>query len=429
MASFAILTKYIFREPAKEKIVFFYSLGMGPPLASLMLYYLLLLAPKQGNLFYLGIIISFFLVLIALNGKSIVRYGFQIKTIINSFIGVFRINKSFRTIFFGQRNLLFMAVFLSFLVVWDYSIYWFYYGTYLFLSVLLILLIFKFWRTYLKNKITTFFRFFRDIFSFEFNREDYPYFNETCNHLGRGNNFFVIVVGIVSLYAIRNLLLSTSLGHDFLEYIVQAGYMFDDKAIIYSKEIYNQQTGFYYVGLHGWSFPLQYTLERLVDSFTTFGFGLYIQSLTLWYGLLILAIVYAKLKEHFNLRYTISAILIMVFAKGYLIAASYSHIDSYRIFFFTLSVFFTLQIIHKSELRIIPLLAFMAGTSAFAHSLGVFVAVVLGATLLFYLQRDWITRIKYVVGFGLLVLIFGVVHYLIDIFYGTGWIFKEIDFY
>lgn len=429
LSFFAVITRFFIREADQEKTVFFYALGMGPPIASLLLYYLFLVVPEHGSLFYLGIILSVFILMISLHLKAIGRYLFWFKKIFGQLIGIFRMRPTFRRYFFGPLNISIVVALLSFMLAWRWRIYLVFGWACLFFMAFILLLLFKSGRTYLKTRITTFFQFFKAIFSSDFDRRKFTYYNEFYNYLFGGNNFFVLILLVVSVFALKNLLLSFSLGHDFLEYMVQGGYIFDNKAIIYTHEIYNEQTGFYYVGLHGWSFPLQYSLERLVDSFTTFGFGLYFQSLTLWYGLVILTVVYSELKKHFNTLYAISGILIMVFAKGFLIASSYSHIDSYRIFFFSLSVIFTLEMVNKPEARMIPLLAFVAGTSAFAHSLGVIVAVVLGATLVFYLQKDWVTRIKYALGFGLLTLVFGGIHYLLDIFYGTGWIFKEIDFY
>ena len=130
-----------------------------------------------------------------------------------------------------------------------------------------------------------------------------------------------------------------------------------------------------------------------------------------------------------NILFATSTVLTLCLAKSYLTSISYFHIDSYRMFFFSLTFLFTLEQIHKPNPKLLPLFAFVAGISAFTHSLGVIISVIFGICLLLFLQKEWLYKVKYLSGFIALVLLFGGIHYILDIVFGTGWIFNEIDFY
>lgn len=432
MAFFALTTRWIITSKEKQKMVFLFSLGMGPPIASLLLYYLFVLIPGLGSLFYLLVIVGVFLVMLSFNRKATKPYVAYLQLLFNNVISIFKMNKTLKRYFFGISNISFWILLISWYVMTQIGYHTYFYLSYilLFFLGLLAIALSKSIRKKVAQKISTLFNFVKDIFTLQFDRNKFPFFKEVYEYLFLTNNFFVFTLLLVVLLASNNILLSFSFGHDFLEYMVQGGYIFDNKEIAYTTHVYNPQTGFYYVGLHGWSFPLQFTLGRLVDDVVgVFGYGLYFQSLTLWYGLVILTLVYAMLKQHLDTLYALAAVWILIFAKGFLIAISYSHIDSYRIFFFSLSILLTLEMIHKPQAKMVPLLAFVAGISAFSHSLGVLVSIILAVTLCLFLEKKWVTRLKYAFSFALLTLLFGGVHYLLDVFYGTGWIFKEIDFY
>ena len=344
LASFSAIT-LLSTNNQNYKISFIYALGIGPALASLLLYYLLLLLPGYTSPTYLAIIFLIYTTLIVINPKSINVFVKTFSSILKSGSLVFKLNTGVKNYFFNT------------------------------------------------------------------------------------NNIFIGILFIVFAVGVKNILLTQMPGHDVLEYMVQGEYLFEDKAIEYVPHRYYPTTGFYYVGLHGWSFPLQVTLEKMVDNITFFGFDLYFKSLTLWYGVLLLTIVYTLSKKYMDVLYALSIISILCLAKGYLTSIIFFHIDSYRMFFFCLSFLFTLQQINKPNFKSLPVLAFVAGTSGFSHSLGVIIAIILGAGLLLYIPKNWRYKIKYLLTYTFLVLLFGGIHYVIDVFYGTGWIFKEIDFY
>lgn len=345
LAVYSLLSKYTVESNCQKTEYLLYSVGMGPALASLMLYYLLVLIPYKNSLFYLSIIFIVFLVMIAVNRPAIKDY-------VDLFQKLYGKSKE---VFVKQDNL----------------------------------------KAYFKHN----------------------------------NNAFLIIIAVLLILGLSNLFLLAVPGHDFLVYMVQGNELFLDKAIVYTDHLYNPETGFYYVGLHGWSFPLQSTMEKMVDDCFFFGYDLYFKSLTLLYGLLLLTIVYYLGKRTFGNIYAVLMVMVLVLAKGYFISLLYSHIDSYRIFFYTVSTVFVLRQLDKPQWKTLPIIGFLVGTSGFSHSLGIILSVIVGAALLFFIPKNLKYRLKYLAVFTILVLAFGGFHYILDVFYGTGWIFKKIDFY
>ncbi|WP_070137799.1 hypothetical protein [Crocinitomix algicola] len=431
LAFYSVSTRFFNLSESNKKMYFLYSLGIGPAIASITLYYLYLFFPKQENFFYLGAIIFLFISMIVLNKSAIGEYSNYYKKAINSYKSLFLFNKELRNYLYSYKSLIVGLIIAFVLFEINYG-----YRTYLNIiygGIGLIILIACIVSSNFRSKVKQGWKFFsnllKDIFTLNFSRENYPGLNAFYSHFVRDNNFYFLAITLFFLVGLKALLLFFTIGHDFVQYLVQAEFIFKQKAIIYESHIFYPENGFYYVGLHGWSFPLQYSLECLVDDFMGYGYGMYFKSLTTFYGILIISVVYFTVKKHFNLFYACAAMFVLIFAKGFLTATTNAHIDAYRIFFFVLSFYFTLRLIDNGRSNEIPLLAFLSGTSAFAHSLGVIIAVIFGFTILFYLQKKWVSKIKDALIYGVLTLVFGGAHYIIDVFYGTGWIFKEIEFY
>lgn len=343
MAFYAIISKLT--KNNDSKIQFIYSLGIGPVLASLFLYYLLIIIPHQSNWFYLIAITILYAALILINKKSTPYFFSNIKWLFNQIANLFKFKKGIK------------------------------------------------------------------------------------HYCLNTNNLFLIFIAPIVAYGCINILLTQIPGHDVLEYLVQGEYFFNQKEITYQAQNYNSANGFYYVGLHGWSFPLQTTLEKLFDSVSFYGYDLYFRSLTLWYGILITAIVYYFSKKYTTTYFALAAALVLLLTKGFFNGITSFHIDSYRIFLFTLSIIFTLKYIKLPNTNTLILLSFFAGSSAFTHSLSVLISIFIGLTILIFYQNNLFNKLKSATIYTFLILLFGGVHYILDVFIGTGWIFNEIDFY
>lgn len=249
------------------------------------------------------------------------------------------------------------------------------------------------------------------------------------HYLFATNNLAFVILFLVFVFGVYQCLMTGVIGHDALEYMVQGKYFFEQKEILYQANNYHPSNGFYYVGLHGWSFPLQVTLEHLFDDLTFAGYDLYFRLLTPLYGILILALTYYFVKLKTSIEYGVAAIALLVFAKGFFIGISYVHIDAYRIFLISLAFMCLVNLIKFDRIINLILLSFVAGNAAFTHSLNVFIAFFIGLALVLFIQRNLLGKIKAGIVFTGLLLLFGGLHYVLDIIWGTGWIFGNLDYY
>ncbi len=241
-----------------------------------------------------------------------------------------------------------------------------------------------------------------------------------------------LLLGFVMLYVlywIYMILIVPILGHDMLEYTIQARLFAWDKSIDYALHRYDEAASFYYIGLHGFSFPLLSTWEHLLDSCFTEGYELYFKSLTGYYGLLLMLVPYYWLRRKSVALATLT-VFMMFLTYGFFLTTYTFHLDTYRIFFFVAMLVFTLTAVQHNDWLSIIGVGIFGGTAAFAHSMGVILAAIALATLLVFLKGHLIKeRLPKLVVAGLLLLAAGGIHYVIDVLWGTGWIFKEIKFY
>lgn len=216
--------------------------------------------------------------------------------------------------------------------------------------------------------------------------------------------------------------------HDVLEYGVQGRIFLRDRAISYQRFQFDAASGFHYVGLHGFSFPLLFTWEGLWGALLGVRTDVWVRSITMWYGWLLIAFCWALLRR-FDRWAAVPAGIALTAPIGFLFLMTIYHLDSFRIMLFTCAVAAFVAVLQAPSRERVLLFGALAGAQAFVHSVGAILAGVLVAVLLFALPVRWNTRINWLAqGVGML-LLFGAVHYLVDIAFGTGWIFQDIIWY
>lgn len=236
-----------------------------------------------------------------------------------------------------------------------------------------------------------------------------------------------ILLGYIS-YSIYIIFTVPIKGHDILEYAEYAKSIFITKTITYAKFQYFPESGFYYVALHGFSFPLLALWERLVNSIFGVEGDFYLRSLTMYYSLLIIFVSVYWLKK-INISWALIGLVLMLLSFGFLSQSISYHLDSYRIFLLMVSWIFLGYSIRNGDYFSASMFGMFSGLHAFVHSLG-FVVALMGLFIMFLFIEGSITeKIKKVIYAGLAMLVFGGIHYILDIFWGTGWIFNDIKFY
>ena len=213
--------------------------------------------------------------------------------------------------------------------------------------------------------------------------------------------------------------------HDVLEYAIQGGIFLRDHAITYQKHHFDATSGFYYVGLHGFAFPLLFTWEGLVGGMFELRSDLWVRSITMWYGWLLIAFVWSLLRRWDRWMAVAGGIALTV-PIGFLFLITVYHLDSFRIFFFTVAFAAFIALLQRPSRERLVLFALLCGAQTFIHSIGAILGGLLLALALVLLSVPTHTRARWGALAAGIMLLMGGVHYVADVFLGTGWIFQDL---
>ncbi len=245
----------------------------------------------------------------------------------------------------------------------------------------------------------------------------------------RSEKLFIMLTFI--FFVIYGIVITRShvVGHDMLEYSIQGRYFGEHKKIIYEKHHFNPENDFYYVGLHGYSFPLlrtwEYFLGKMFHLTTTDYFFRNI-SLMYYFLLYLFGFTILSLKPFYTKFLWFIMMCVPLGFSGLMIGP---HIDSYRICMISISFFLLYKSVELNNHFNHGLLFVFTGAQAFIHSLGVFIAVFILLSFFLFIQHEMKKKILLTAIFGLVILLMGNIHYFLDTFFGTGWIFQTIKYY
>lgn len=217
--------------------------------------------------------------------------------------------------------------------------------------------------------------------------------------------------------------------HDTLEYAVQGKVFYEEKNMEYKAHRYDEKSGFYYVGLHGLSFPLLATYERVSNAFLNSDKDYFFRSLNSVYGLFILLILFLFSRKVKNLIFALSVTVGLFFTYGFFETVMKYHIDHYRVFFLLISIVLLVELVKNYSRELLILFSLFLAAQANAHSLGFLLSFIQLGVLFLFLKGGLVDRIKSMSIACVIVVLFGALHYFIDIFWGTGWLFQDIKFY
>jgi hypothetical protein len=237
--------------------------------------------------------------------------------------------------------------------------------------------------------------------------------------------FFLVLFIVFVMYAKS----VPVIGHDVLEYATLGKYIAIDRLIEYKSNYYYPETGFYYVGLHGFSFPLLITWEHLFNSIIDFNNSLIIKVITFYYGFLLFILIHLILKQYANeLAYL--ALFILITNLGFLSVIFSYHLDTARIFLHTALFIAMYRLLQNWSFQTILLFSLIAGALSFLHSLGFITAGVLSIIILLSNKLPIKMKLSAALQMLIIILLMGGVHYFLDIFIGTGWVFNSsLKFY
>jgi len=235
---------------------------------------------------------------------------------------------------------------------------------------------------------------------------------------------FLLILLIVSLLFVylTNTLQIPIEGKDALRYGTLGKVMFMEKSLAYRWILPYPKSGSYTQMNHPPSFSLLLTWEKLMDNLISIEKDLYYKSLSAYYALLIL-VLFAFWLFKINKFLSLIGIFFILSGMNFFNKLTQHHIDSYRGFFLLISWIFLAYAIKNKDFLSFFLLGVYSGFAAFAHSIGAILVIVNYLALLIFMRESIEFKLKKTYFVPLLIIAFGWIHYILDIFWGYGWIF------
>lgn len=240
--------------------------------------------------------------------------------------------------------------------------------------------------------------------------------------------FYLFFLGTMLFGSFIMLTYKPLVDHDILEYGTQGRIFLRDMAVRYEKHHFDASTGFYYVGLHGFSFPLMFTWEGLVRGALGDHGDAWVRSLTPWYALLLVSFMWAVLRR-FNVWVAVWASGAFALTIGFLYLNTIYHVDPMRLFLFAASLALLPNVIGTPTYPVIVCWGGVLGAHAMVHSLGMILAPFMLLAAWLFLSGPILRRTVQVFTATVPFIIAGGAHYLLDVWCGTGWLFKDITWF
>ena len=247
---------------------------------------------------------------------------------------------------------------------------------------------------------------------------------KTLLNLKQINVFYYVVIVLSFVFAYLFSSAKTLTEHDTFEYALQGKHFFKTLSVYYTKYPFHPENGFYYVGLHGFAFPLIYTWELMFNQQIGTDSIILFKLINPFYACLLLLLVYEEVKR-FGERYALWAVLILALSMGFIFNALQFHLEMFRQYLFLAFVALFVRVLKDLSLKNVLLFAAVAGMQSTVHSIGAIASVIAMAILVVYILLNQIDKkiITIFAGTALLIL-FGWIQYILDIFIGTGWILR-----
>jgi len=231
---------------------------------------------------------------------------------------------------------------------------------------------------------------------------------------------FILLSIFLYLY-LTNTLQTPLDGSDALRYGTLGKIIFKEKSLEYRWIHPYPKSGYYYDMNHAPSFSLLLTWEKIIDSFFKKDKDIYYKSISTYYGLLILSLLlfwHAKKSKYLALV----GVFALLSGFSFFQTLITQHLDSYRIFFLIISWIFLAYAIAKRDFLSFFLLGVFSGLAAFAHTIGAVLVILNCLALFIFVKGNLKYKVKKTVFIIILVIAFGWLHYILDIFWGYGWI-------
>lgn len=235
----------------------------------------------------------------------------------------------------------------------------------------------------------------------------------------------LLLVSFLFLYLTNTLQIPLD-GTDALKYGTMGKIFFKEKSLEYRWIRPYPKNGFYLISNHAPSFSLLLTWENITDNFFAAEKDIYYKSIGTYYSLLIFMILFSWLSKK-NKYLALLGIFALLTGIGFFLTLIQQHLDSYRIFFLLISWIFLAYSIQKKDILSLFLFGTFSGFAAFSHTLGAVIVTFNCLAFFIFVEGKLKYKLSKTSLITILIIAFGWFHYILDIFWGFGWIIFNRD--
>jgi hypothetical protein len=232
-----------------------------------------------------------------------------------------------------------------------------------------------------------------------------------------------IPVVVCSFVYLTKILQQPLIGHDILKYGIMGKYLYEKKSLETFWDRNHAISGYSSGILDVISFSLILTWEILVNGFFQVKSDLYFKSISAYYGLLILIVQYHLIAK-INKLLSIVAVFALLSGLAFFQKFLAPHIDTYRIYFYLISLIYLGYTIKENDLFSLFMLGVFSGFSSNAHRIGAVMVFINCIAVILFLKGSWKDRILKTGMLITLIFIFGGSHYIFDLIWGRGALIK-----
>jgi hypothetical protein len=208
---------------------------------------------------------------------------------------------------------------------------------------------------------------------------------------------------------------------DTLKYAEMGKICFQEKSLEYKWALYDRIGSASPRFNSAPSYALILTWEKMTGWLFKADQDIYFKMVSAYFSLLILAIMIFWLAKRNKILALLGA---FAFLSGFsfFITLFQFHLDSFRIYFIIISWIFLSYAVDRDDRLSFVLFGLSSGLAAYAHTSGAIVALINVLIYMFFIKGPLKSKISKTCFLLIIIFFFGFIHYILDVFWGGGWI-------
>jgi hypothetical protein len=212
--------------------------------------------------------------------------------------------------------------------------------------------------------------------------------------------------------------------HDTFEYMFLGKQLALKKQLLISNYRFDENSGSFFVGLHGLLYPLLYTWQVFLNQIMHVDSEWWFKSLSGFYSVLFIAafIGYLKIINH---RLVLFGLCLLFTSYATVFSMLQFHLEMIRLFLFVIVLYVIVSFI-KNPIKQLSMLGLLLGIQAGIHFIGLVISLLAFVLVFFFMQQSFVKRTK-ILGMQFIIFLFaGALHYLLEYLLGDGYWWQKI---